>query len=160
MTPHTAPFSMTRSVTLLSNRTSPPDEIIFSRKFRTTRIKISVPICGFASYKISSGAPASTKILSASRFLPFLSFTSVLSLPSEKAPAPPSPNWTLESGSKTPLFQNASTSFCRFSTAFPRSSKIGRNPCAESRQPQNKPAGPVPMITGRFMPAGGRHAGN
>lgn len=48
-------------------------------------------------------------------------FTSVLSFPSEKVPAPPSPNCTLESGSSTPSFQKRSTvslRFLRLLTAF------------------------------------------
>ena len=49
---------------------------------------------------LSLGAPFFTKISSTFRPLPSLSFTRVLSLPSEKVPAPPSPNCTFDSGSR------------------------------------------------------------
>jgi len=45
----------------------------------------------------------------------------VVSLPSEKVPAPPSPNCTLLSGSRWPFCQNAPTWRTRSSTAHPRS---------------------------------------
>ena len=38
------------------------------------------------------GAPNLTKVSNTNLFLPSLSLTSVLSLPSENVPAPPSPN--------------------------------------------------------------------
>ena len=59
--------------------------------FRTTSIKISVPICGLFSYKIFAGAPNFTKVSSTNRFLFEGSFTTVFNLPSEKAPAPEKP---------------------------------------------------------------------
>ena len=43
----------------------------------------------------------------------------VFSFPSEKAPAPPSPNWTLEVRSSSPVDQNRSTSAARCSTGRP-----------------------------------------
>ena len=53
-----------------------------------------------------------------------LSWVPVVSLPSEKVPAPPSPNWTLEAGLSTPVDQNRSTSAVRSSTGRPRSSTM------------------------------------
>ena len=124
-TPHSVPSSTKSPVTFAPKRTSPPISIIKSRIPTTTCFKISVPICGLLSYKMCAGAPNSVKIRSTSLFLPYLSFTSVLSFPSEKVPAPPSPNCTLDSGLRLPPCQYASTSFERVSTSKPRSSKIG-----------------------------------
>ena len=45
---------------LEEKRTSPPKAIICFLIFLTTSFNISVPTCGFASYLISSGAPALT----------------------------------------------------------------------------------------------------
>ena len=147
-TPRTLPPSITSSVTLVEKRTSPPQERIRSRMCFTTRDSTSVPTWGLLSYRISSGAPFSTKIFRTSVFLPSLSFTSVFSLPSEKVPAPPSPNCTLESAESTPVFQNSSTRLVRLSTSAPRSRSNGRYPAFASRYPQKSPAGPVPMMSG------------
>ena len=76
----------------------------------------------------------------------------LLSLPSEKVPAPPSPNCTLLVGSKTPPAQNFSTSAVRASTSRPRSSTSGRSPAWASRSAANSPAGPMPATTGRCFP--------
>ena len=73
----------------------------------------------------------------------------VLSLPSEKVPAPPSPNWTLDSGSSAPPARKASTSRSLASTSLPRSSTMGRAPARASTSAANIPAGPKPAITGR-----------
>ena len=59
---------------------------------------------------------------------PSLSFIRVLSLPSEKVPAPPSPNWTLEAVSKIPVSQNRATSSALFSTGRPLSIRSGGCP--------------------------------
>ena len=65
------------------------------------------------------GAPCSTNNFSTastnSVWLP------VLSLPSEKVPAPPSPNWMLEFWFSLPVLKKLSTSNKRSSTFFPRS---------------------------------------
>ena len=49
----------------------------------------------------------------------------VVSLPSEYAPAPPSPHWMLQSGSSAPPPQKASTAASRSSRLPPRSSTTG-----------------------------------
>ena len=58
-------------------------------------------------------------------------FTDVLSFPSENVPAPPSPNWTFESGTRIPVFQKFSTSLFRLSTLLPLSITIGLNPLSD-----------------------------
>ena len=65
-----------------------------------------------------------------------------LSLPSEKAPAPPSPNCTLLSGSSAAPFQKAFTSRARSSTLLPRSITSGARPMRASVSAANSPAGP------------------
>ena len=124
--PVTLPFSVSSFVIFVPNRTSPPWARMVCRMCFTTFTRISVPICGFPSYKMDAGAPASTKIRSTSRFLPSLSFTSVFSFPSEKVPAPPSPNCALHSVSSTPSSQKDSTALHRSSTCRPRSKSTGR----------------------------------
>ena len=64
-------------------------------------------MCGLASTRIESGAPkrwnvSRTTLILSWRF-PHVSF------PSENVPAPPSPNCTFDSGSKTPDVQNFMT---------------------------------------------------
>ena len=76
------------------------------------------------------------------------SLTSVFNLPSEKVPAPPSPNCTLETVSNTPLSQKRSTSFVRSVTERPRSRTTGAQPLIVSAYAQKSPAGPAPTITG------------
>ena len=78
--------------------TSPPSARIRSRIVRTTPASRSVPMCGFASMRISAGAPKRTNVRRMCS--PRGSFVPVFSLPSEKVPAPPSPNCTLEAGEK------------------------------------------------------------
>ena len=58
--------------------------------FFTIFTKLSVPICGFAVYKISFGAPNFTN--SSNTFLENTLEFPVFNFPSEKVPAPPSPN--------------------------------------------------------------------
>ena len=96
ISPVNFPSWITKSVTFASKRTSPPRDLISSLIPATTFLKRSVPICGLFSYKISSGAPCSTKVSKTNLFLPNLSFTMVFSFPSENVPAPPSPNCTLD----------------------------------------------------------------
>ena len=75
--------------------------------FRRTTTSRSVPMCGLASTRIESGAP---KRWSVSRTTAILSWRlPQVSFPSLKVPAPPSPNWTFDSGSKTPDVQNLIT---------------------------------------------------
>ena len=78
----------------------------------------------------------------------------VFSLPSEKAPAPPSPNWTLDAGSSWPEDQNRSTSACRRSTFHPCSSRMGGAPHRARARAQKSPPGPAPTTTGRVRGAG------
>ena len=73
----------------------------------------------------------------------------VPSLPSEKVPAPPSPNWTLHSGSSSPPARKASTFFFRVSASAPRSRTMGRSPAMLSTSAANIPPGPKPATTGR-----------
>ena len=63
------------------------------------------------------------------------------SLPSEKVPAPPSPNCTFDSGSSTPRRHRPQVSRVRSRTALPRSSTIGRRPICASTQRGEDAAG-------------------
>ena len=111
VTPVIRLFSVIISVTCAPKRTSPPQAIICSRIAFTMCRKISVPTCGLCLYKISSGAPNSTKYVAISCKRGCV--TRVVNFPSENVPAPPSPNCTLDSGLKIPCFQKASTSNVR-----------------------------------------------
>ena len=114
--------------------------------FLTTILRMSVPMCGLALYKISSGPPCLT---SSSITKPILgSLVPVVSFPSEKAPAPPSPNWTFDSVSRIPSFQNLSTCAVLVSTSIPRSRITGFKPALASTSPANIPQGPNPTTTG------------
>ena len=73
----------------------------------------------------------------------------VLSLPSENAPAPPSPNCTLDCSSKMPCARILATSLALPSTSRPRSSNSGCRPALAKINAANKPAGPPPTTTGR-----------
>ena len=77
-------------------------------------IKLSVPICGLVKYRICSGAPNFTN--SSKTVLQYGEFMPEVSLPSEKVPAPPSPNWTFELVFKMPAFIKLSTDFFLSST--------------------------------------------
>ena len=103
---------------------------------------------GFASYRISSGAPARTISVRTRRPNCSLSLIRVFSLPSEKVPAPPSPNCTFDSGSRLFCCQKVSTLRDRSSTGSPRSITRGFRPARASIRPQNRPAGPRPTTTG------------
>ena len=71
-----------------------------ARRPRTVSLRRSVPMCGLAvqsdSLRRAGGDKSSSTLRARGSLVP------VLSLPSEKVPAPPSPNWTLESGRKRP----------------------------------------------------------
>ena len=95
---------------------------------------------------MSSGAPWATKVSSTWEMR--LSWVSVVSFPSEKVPAPPSPNCTLEEGERTPLCQKRSTSAVRSSTRLPRSSTMGARPALARVRAAKSPAGPMPTTTG------------
>ena len=72
----------------------------------------------------------------------------MVNLPSEKVPAPPSPNCTFESVFIFPSCLKSSTSFCLSSTAFPCSINIGLCPFLAKVYDANNPAGPAPITTG------------
>ncbi len=148
-TPDTAPLSMQKSVACARKRTSPPRAIIVCRMALTTERSMSVPTCGLELKRMFSGAPAATRSDRTLRQRGSLMF--VVSLPSEKVPAPPSPNCTLEFGSKSPCSQKWCTFAARLSTSSPRSSNRGRKPSSDSSRPAKRPAGPVPIITGRYL---------
>ena len=121
---------------------------MYSLIFFKICIKLSVPICGFDVYKISSGAPNLTNV--SKTVLQYTEFIPVVSLPSEKVPAPPSPNWIFEFGFKIPVLIKLLISFWRSSTDFPCSTIIGKSPFSTKVIAANKPAGPAPIITGRL----------
>ena len=134
-------------VTCVSNRTVPPHRMISARRFFTTVRRMSVPMCGFWSTRISSGAPAAINASMMARIRG--SLLRAVSFPSENVPAPPSPNCTLDSGSSRPVFQNTATSCVRRSTSRPRSRTIGAAPACASTHAAKIPAGPNPTTTGR-----------
>ncbi len=125
-TPVTAPPAKRTPASCAWKRTSPPASSIWRRIVRTTSTSRSVPMCGFACQRISSGAPMPTNQRSTWRAIGFLMF--VVSFPSENVPAPPSPNWMFVCGSRSPPAANASTAARRSSTSPPRSSTSGRSP--------------------------------
>ena len=138
--------SMLIWVTLESNLTVPPSLLISSLIFFTTLFNISVPTWGLFEYKISSGAPKFTN--SVKTFLHLMSLILVVNFPSEKVPAPPSPNWTLELFLNFLSTQKLSISFVLLSTSRPLSSIIGIYPLCAKTKDANNPAGPLPITTG------------
>ena len=155
------PPSTSSPTSRVSKRTSPPRETIFSRSAFTTPGSRSVPMWGLARYRISSGAPHSQRILSA--MAQRGSLMPVVSLPSENAPAPPSPNCTFERGLNAPPDQKDATAAARRATSCPRSTTMGRAPLSASVYAANSPAGPRPTTTGRFSnraPEIGRRTGS
>ena len=106
-------------------------------------------MCGFCKYKISSGAPAFTNVSSTK--LTNKSFVRDVNLPSEKVPAPPSPNCTLEFLSSTPVLKNLETANALESTSPPRSKIIGLSPARAKIKAVNIPAGPNPTTTGLYF---------
>ena len=142
-------FSISISFILCLKYISAPNDSQYSLMFFTTTAKTSVPICGLLEHNMSASAPNLTNVSSTSLILPVGSLITVLSLPSENVPAPPSPNCTLDSVSSSPLSQNVLTFFCLTSTLSPRSYITGFMPASESFKAANMPAGPNPIITGR-----------
>lgn len=95
---------------------------------------------------MSAGAPIWMKV---SNTVPMRgSWVPVVSFPSEKVPAPPSPNWTLEAGWSSPVCQNRSTRRVRSSTGAPRSSTMEGSPLRARYSAAKSPAGPMPTTTG------------
>ena len=113
----------------------------------TTRIRTSVPMWGLASYTTLSGAPWAANCSRTQEMRG--SWVPVFSFPSEKVPAPPSPNWTLQSGSSAPPARKASTAALRLFASLPRSITRGLAPAFASSRAANMPAGPKPATTGR-----------
>ena len=91
-------------------------------------------------------APAS--INSSYTFETRMFFMRVVSFPSEKVPAPPSPNCTLDDSKSFPLVKNSLISLVRCSTAWPRSIMIGFSPASAKIRPAYIPLGPNPTIIG------------
>ena len=152
-----APSRTVMSVTRQPKRTSPPCARISARSPLTARRRRSVPTCGFACHKMSGQSPARASSVSTKRQR--ASLMPVLSLPSENAPAPPSPNCTLQEGSSVPSAHSRSTAARRVSTSCPRSSSSGRAPARASTSAANSPAGPPPTTTGRSVSLMGATAG-
>ena len=84
----------------------------------------------------SAGAPAPTRASITAEMRG--SWVPVVNFPSEKVPAPPSPNCTLEAGSSAPPAQKPSTLAVRASTM----------PFRARNRAANSPAGPIPTTTG------------
>ncbi len=147
MTLATRPAAIPIPVNLCSKPTEKPEAMSRSRMPRTTARSRSVPMCGFDAYRISGGAPKSTKRWSTQP--QFASFTLVVSFPSEKVPAPPSPNCTLLSAQSSPRRQKRETSFARRSTSRPRSRILAVRPYSASLSAAKSPAGPMPTMTMR-----------
>ena len=141
------PFCTRRPVSGVLKCTVPPRRSISLLMEVMTPRSRSVPTWGFCRQAMSAGAPwsKSARVTKAHSGSP----TRVVSLPSEKVPAPPSPNWRLADGSKRPVCSNRSTAATRCSSAGPRSSTMGRYPCRASSSAANSPAGPRPQTTGR-----------
>ena len=136
---------ISRSVRQVSNLTVPPNLIISLRRFFTTSRRLSVPTCGVPLQAIFSGAPA--LISSVKIYLERGSFMRVYNFPSEKVPAPPSPNWMFDFGLKVLFWENASTSLILASTSLPLSIRSGLSPALANRRVANRPHGPLPTTT-------------
>ena len=107
---------------------------------------MSVPMWGLWDHFTSAGAPAPTRASITAEMRG--SWVPVVNFPSEKVPAPPSPNCTLEAGSSAPPAQNPSTLAVRASTSSPRSSTTQGMPFRARNRAANSPAGPIPTTTG------------
>ena len=159
--PASVPPCTCRPVRAVWKRTSPPRDSISPRMARMTPRSRSVPMWGFCRQAMSSGAPWSRKapVTKAQSGSPMR----VVSLPSEKVPAPPSPNWMLAFSSSSPAASNRCTACTRRSRSGPRSSTRGRYPDRASSKAANSPAGPSPTTTGRWAsgacPRGKRNCG-
>mgnify|MGYP006876968200 CR=1 FL=1 len=110
-------------------------------------------MCGLASHRMSRGEPALTKVSRISRWAGFL--VPVLSLPSEKVPAPPRPNWILLSGSRIRSLRKRSIASERRSAGSPRSMSRGLRPASARARAAKRPAQPAPTTTGRPLGAFG-----
>ena len=108
-----------KSVMQELKRISTPRLTSSRRIFRMTSESISVPTWGFASTAMLFSAPNLTSVSTTSSAL--ASLIRVVSLPSENAPAPPSPNMMLLLGSGSPPPQNESTSLLRSEMGLPLS---------------------------------------
>ncbi len=120
-----------------------------ARIFSTMLTRRNVPMCGLATKRISSGAPALTNSASTLRVRWRGSLIWLHSLPSENVPAPPSPNCTFDSGSSWPWRHRPQVSLVRSRTGLPRSSTIGRRPICARISAAKMPHGPKPTTTGR-----------
>ena len=124
----------------------------------TTVGRMSEPMCGLASHRMSRGEPASTKVSRISRWAGFL--VPVLSLPSENVPAPPRPNWMLLSGSRMRSLRKRSIVCERRNAGSPRSMSRGLRPASARVRAAKRPAQPAPTTTGRSLGALGTGEGN
>ena len=97
-------------------------------------------------YMISFGAPNFTN--SSNTFPEKTDVFPVVNFPSEKVPAPPSPNCMFVLVFNTPLSIKLFTSSILFSTFDPCSIIIGSIPLSTSVIAVKSPAGPAPTITG------------
>ena len=79
------------------------------------------------------------------------SWALVWSLPSEKVPAPPSPNWIFELESNFLFFKNSLTEAILSSILPPLSNIIGLALHLVRYKAAKIPAGPKPTITGRKL---------
>ena len=129
--------------------------MICARKFSTTFTSLKVPMCGCASNKMSSGAPALTNSCITLRPKWRGSLIWLYSLPSENVPAPPSPNCTLLSGCKLCLRHKSQVSLVRSRTGLPRSSTMGLKPICAKTNAAKIPHGPKPTTTGRSVNCAG-----
>ena len=146
VTPVSRPSDTRRPSSWVRKRTSQPRAISSRRRAATTRRSRSVPMWGRWDQRTSSGAPAAMRVSTTAEMRG--SWVPVVSLPSEKVPAPPSPNWTLDSGSSGPPAQKRSTAAARASTGSPRSSTTQGRPFRARNRAANSPAGPMPATTG------------
>ena len=115
-------------------------------------------MCGLASHRMSRGEPASTNVSRISRWAGFL--VPVLSLPSEKVPAPPRPNWILLSGSRIRSLRKRSIACERRSAGSPRSMSRGLRPALARVRAAKRPAQPAPTTTGCPLGVFGTGLGN
>ena len=104
--PPSLPSFSRKPVTWVSKRTSPPRASNLPPDGRAPPPEADPCRCGAWPRRGSPpGAPAATSSSSTLRMRP--SPVPVVSLPSEKVPAPPSPNWTLDCGIQHPLLPEA-----------------------------------------------------